>query len=168
MKYQDQRVGVFIDVSNLYHSAKALYRAKVNFSAILKEAAAGRKIIRAIAYAIRADLPEEQGFFDALTNLGIEVKTKELQTFVSGVKKGDWDVGIAVDILKLAPKLDAIVLCSGDGDFELLLHHAKASGCRAEVASFRRSASAKLIEEADDFLDLESDPAKFLLKSVKR
>lgn len=164
MKNPAQRIGVFIDVQNLYYSAKALYSAKVNFGEILKTAVADRQLVRAIAYTIKAQMPEEQSFFDALTNLGIEVKSKELQVFVSGVKKGDWDVGIAVDILKMAPKLDAIVLCSGDGDFEMLLAHAKAEGVRAEVISFGRSTSGRLIEEVDDFIDLDQEPDKYLIK----
>ncbi|MDD5693136.1 MAG: NYN domain-containing protein [Patescibacteria group bacterium] len=164
MKNPDQRVAIFIDVQNLYYSAKALYNAKVNFSEIVKTATAGRKLVRAIAYTVRAEMPEEQSFFDALENLGIEVKTKDLQTFVGGQKKADWDVGIAVDILKMAPRLDAIVLCSGDGDFQVLLHHAKADGCRAEVISFGKSTSAKLVEEADDFIDLDEEPNRYLLK----
>lgn len=163
-KNPDQRVAIFIDVQNLYYSAKALYGAKVNFAEIVKTATAGRKLIRAIAYAVRAEMPEEQSFFDALENLGIEVKTKDLQTFISGQKKADWDVGIAVDILKMASKLDAVILCSGDGDFQILLHHAKAEGCRAEVISFGKSTSSKLVEEADDFIDLDSEPTRYLLK----
>jgi uncharacterized LabA/DUF88 family protein len=146
MKHPDQRVAIFIDVQNLYYSAKALYDAKVNFAEIVNSATANRKLVRAIAYTIKADMPEEQSFFDALEKLGIEVKTKELQTFVNGAKKGDWDVGIAVDMLKMAPKLDAVILCSGDGDFQMLLHHAKAEGCRAEVLSFGKSTSQKLID----------------------
>jgi len=164
MKYPSQRVGIFIDVQNLYHSAKALYQARVNFGEILREATAGRELVRAIAYTVKAEMPEEQSFFDALTNLGLEVKTKELQIFVDGSKKADWDVGIAVDVLKMAPKLDAVVICSGDGDFQQLLHHAKAEGCRAEVISFGRSTSQKLIEEADSLLDMDKDPTRFTLK----
>ncbi len=164
MKNPDQRVAIFIDVQNLYYSAKALYNAKVNFAEIVKTATAGRKLVRAIAYTVRAEMPEEQSFFDALENLGIEVKTKDLQTFVGGQKKADWDVGIAVDILKMAPRLDAVILCSGDGDFQVLLHHAKAEGCRAEVISFGKSTSSKLIEESDDFIDLDNDPARYILK----
>lgn len=164
MKQTNQRIGIFIDVQNLYYSARALYGAKVNFAEIIKTATADRKLIRAIAYTVKAEMPEEQMFFDALEKLGIEVKSKELQTFVSGRTKADWDVGIAVDILKLAPKLDSIILCSGDGDFQLLMHHAKAEGCRAEVISFGKSTSAKLIDEADDFIDLDLEPNKYLLK----
>ncbi|MCL5093954.1 MAG: NYN domain-containing protein [Patescibacteria group bacterium] len=168
MRYKTQRVGVFIDVQNLYYSAKALYQSRVNFGEVLKAAVAGREVVRAIAYTVKAEMPEEQSFFDALTNLGLEVKSKELQTFVDGSKKADWDVGIAVDVLKLAPKLDAIVICSGDGDFQTLLHHAKAKGCLAEVVSFGRSTSSKLIEEADDVIDMDKDPARFTIKVIPK
>lgn len=164
LKHPAQRVGVFVDVQNLYYSAKALYGHKVNFGEILKEAVGERHLVRAVAYTIRAEMPEEQSFFDALENLGFEVKTKELQTFISGQKKGDWDVGIAVDILKMAPKLDAVVLCSGDGDYVDLLHHAKAEGCRVEVISFGRSTSQKLAEETDDFIDMDKDADRFTLR----
>lgn len=160
-----QRVGVFVDVQNLYYSAKALYGHKVNFDEILKEAVDGRQLVRAIAYTIKADMPEEQNFFDALGTIGFEVKSKELQTFVSGQKKGDWDVGVAVDVLKMAPKLDVIVLCSGDGDYADLLHHAKAEGCRAEVISFGKSTSTKLLEEVDDFIDMDKKSDRFILKN---
>lgn len=163
LKNPDQRVAIFIDVQNLYYSARALYGNKVNFSKILETATAGRKLVRAIAYAVKAEMPEEQNFFDALEKAGIEVKTKELQTFVSGQKKADWDVGIAVDVLTMAPKVDAVILCSGDGDFQILLHHAKSQGCRAEVISFGKSTSAKLIEESDDFVDMDLDSSTYLL-----
>lgn len=164
LKHPAQRVAVFVDVQNLYYSAKALYGQKVNFGEILKEAVGERQLVRAIAYCIRAEMPEEQTFFDALENIGFEVKTKELQTFVSGQKKGDWDVGIAVDVLKLAPKIDAVVLASGDGDYVDLLHHAKAEGCRVEVISFGKSTSQKLVEETNDFIDLDKDSERFTLK----
>lgn len=168
MRNKSQRVGVFIDVQNLYYSAKALHGARVNFSEILKNAVGDRKLVRAIAYAVKAEMPEEQSFFDALTKLGLEVRTKELQTFINGTKKADWDVGIAVDILKMAPKLDAIVLCSGDGDFQMLLHHAKAEGCLTEVISFGKSTSQKLIEESDLFIDMDQDPKRFTLKQPQK
>jgi len=161
LKNPSQRVGVFVDVQNLYYSAKALYNSRVNFGEILNEAISERQLVRAIAYTIKAEMPEEQSFFDALSGIGFEVKTKELQTFVSGQKKGDWDVGIAVDVLKMAPKLDAVVLCSGDGDYVDLLHHAKAEGCRVEVISFGKSTSQKLKEETDDFTDMDEDAQRF-------
>ena len=161
---KEQRVGVFVDVQNLYYSAKNLYKAKVNFKSILNESVKGRNLIRAIAYVIQAQELKEKNFFDALLNIGFEVKAKELQIFYGGMKKGDWDIGIAMDAIELAPKLDTIILVSGDGDFkELVEHLQKALGCRVEVMAFGRSASSKLKETADEFVDLDVNAKKFLI-----
>lgn len=154
-KPKEQRVGVFVDVQNLYYSAKHLYKAKINFKEILKDAVAGRKLIRAIAYVIKAGELKEKTFFDALLRIGFEVKSKDLQVFYGGAKKGDWDIGIAMDTIELASKLDTIVLVSGDGDYIPLVQHLKrAASCKVEIIAFSKSASSKLAEEADDFLDL--------------
>jgi uncharacterized LabA/DUF88 family protein len=162
--YSGQRVGVFVDVQNLYYSARALYSSKVNFKEILKEAVRGRSLIRAIAYVIRAGIEEEQSFFDVLQGMGFEVKAKDLQVFPGGHKKGDWDIGIAMDAIELAPKLDVVVLVSGDGDFTPLVEHLRrALGCRVEVMAFGRSCSSKLIQAADEFIDLDREPERFLL-----
>lgn len=164
IKHKEQRVGVFIDTSNLYHSAKNLYKRKVNFGNVLKDAVAGRKLVRAIAYVITSEGGEEKSFFDALTKLGIETKTKELQVFAGGAKKGDWDVGLAVDAMKMAPKLDAVVLVAGDGDFVPLVEYLQStSGVQVEVVSFGKSASMRLKEQADDFLDLSENYRKYLI-----
>jgi len=166
--YKEQRVGVFVDVQNLYYTARNVYKSKVDFRAILKEAIKGRNLIRAIAYVIRADVKDEENFFDALKNLGYEVKEKDLQIFYGGAKKGDWDVGIAMDMIELAPKLDSVILVSGDGDFVPLLRHVKhALGCYVEVIAFGKSSSQKLIEEADHYVDLDSDAQKFLMQTGK-
>ena len=162
----DQRIGVFVDVQNMYYSARQLYSAKSNFKTILKDAIAGRKLIRAIAYVIKADIKDENTFYDALSEMGFEVKSKELQVFYGGAKKGDWDVGIAMDVMRLAPKLDTIVLVSGDGDFSDLLEHSKSLGCRVEVIAFGKTTSHKLKEVADLFIDLDKD-VKYLLKKRK-
>ena len=122
-QYKGQRVGVFVDVQNLYYSARSLYNTKVNFNAVLKTAVGGRELIRAIAYVIKAEAMKEQTFFDALKLIGFEVKSKDLQIFYGGNKKGDWDIGIAMDCIELAPKLDTIILISGDGDFTPLVFH---------------------------------------------
>jgi uncharacterized LabA/DUF88 family protein len=167
LKHQEQRVGVFIDVQNLYYSAKNLYGAKVNFGNIVKEALVGRKLIRAIAYVVKTESGEEKPFFEALYNLGIETKERELQTFFGGAKKADWDVGITVDAIRLSPTLDAIVLVSGDGDFLQLVEYLQNQGKQVEVAAFRSTASLKLIEAADDFMDLSEDKDKFLIVDYK-
>ncbi|MFC2164350.1 NYN domain-containing protein [Acidobacteriota bacterium] len=166
--YKEQRIGVFVDVQNLYYSAKFIYKAKVNFRTILTEAVRDRNLIRAIAYVIKADVKDEENFFDALKNFGYEVKAKDLQVFYGGAKKGDWDVGIAMDLIELAPKLDAVVLISGDGDFVPLVEHIKhALGCYVEIMSFGKSCSQKLIESADRFVDLDQDPQPYLLPGSK-
>ncbi len=165
MKNLNQRVGVFVDVSNLYHSARHLYEARANFGAILKEAVAGRQLIRAIAYVISADIEQEKDFFKALELSGFEVKQKELQIFAGGAKKGDWDVGITIDAVTLAQRLDAVVLISGDGDYVPLVEYLRRNtGCKVEVIAFGKSASKRLIEEADEFVDLDKDQAKFLIR----
>ena len=154
--HKEQRVGIFVDVQNLYYSAKNLYNTKVNFREILKAAVGGRKLIRAICYVIKADVKDESNFFEALENIGYEVKSKDLQIFIGGAKKGDWDIGIAMDAIELAPRLDTIVIISGDGDFLPLLQHLRrALGCRVEVMAFGKTASKKLVEEADSFADFD-------------
>mgnify|MGYP000194568855 CR=1 FL=1 len=167
LKHKSQRVLVLFDVQNMYYSAKHLYNAKVNFKTILETAIAGRTFVRAIAYTIRAQIKEEQGFYDALENIGIEVKAKDLQVFYTGDKKGDWDIGIAMDAVRLHSKVDTIVLVSGDGDFKDLLTYLKSHGCRVEVIAFGKTASKMIKEEADDFIDLSSNPSKFLRKSTR-
>ncbi len=169
IKHKEQRVGIFIDTQNLYHSAKNLYGAKVNFKEVLKNALAGRKLIRAVAYVISTESGDETGFFEALENMGIETKTKDLQVFSGGAKKADWDVGIAVDAITQAKKLDAIVLATGDGDFVPLVEYLKMNeGCQVEAISFGRSSSAKLIEVVDEFVDMDDDPKPFLIGKSRR
>ena len=163
IKQKEQRVAMFIDAQNLYHSARNLYGAKVNFGAILKEAVAGRHLVRAVAYVITTEGEEERSFFEALNNLGIETKTKDLQIFFGGAKKADWDVGLAVDAIRLAGKVDAVVLASGDGDFVPLVEYLKFMGTQVEIITFGRSASGKLREAADDFIDMCDDQRKYLL-----
>lgn len=162
-----QRVGVFVDVQNMYYSGRFMYNAKVNFKEVLKEAVQNRVLIRAIAYVIRTEDLKKETFFDALEKFGFEVKAKDLQVFYGGAKKGDWDVGIAMDAIELAPKLDTVVLVSGDGDFVPLVQHLKrAVGCRVEIVAFGKSANAQLKEEADLFTDLEKNKKKFLINGI--
>ncbi len=163
-RHKEQRVGVFVDGANMYHSSKSLYQTNVNFGKLLERAVSGRKLVRAIAYVIRSATQDEQAFFDALEKQGFEVKSKDLQVFSSGAKKGDWDVGIAIDTIKLADRLDTIVLVSGDGDFVSLVEYLQMTkGCRVEVMAFTESASGKLKEAADEFVDLSQDLKTFLL-----
>lgn len=165
LKHKEQRIGILIDVQNMYHSAKNLHGHKVNFGEVLKTAISGRKLIRAVGYAIKTESGDERAFFGALRHLGIEVKMKDLQIFPGGMKKGDWDVGIAVDAIKFSKFLDAIVLVTGDGDFIPLVEYLKnATGVRVEIVAFGSSCSKDLKQTADDFVDLEKNLKKYLLK----
>lgn len=164
IKNKDQRVAVLVDVQNMYHSAKALYKKRVNFKEILKEAVSGRKLIRAIAYVVRTETPEEKSFFEALNKAGFEIKSKDLQVFPGGMKKGNWDVGIAIDAVKLSGQMDSIVLVAGDGDFIPLIEYLKSNkGIQTEIMAFDKSTSGKLKEVADGFIDIEENPRKFLI-----
>jgi len=164
--YKHQRIGVFVDVQNFYYSAKSAYNCKVNFSQILQDAVKERVLVRALAYVIKADVGSEKIFFDALDIMGYEVRAKNIQIFTGGAKKGDWDVGITMDCIALASKVDVIVLCSGDGDFVPLIDYLqKSAGCRVEVMAFGKSTSHKIREIADTFFDLGSK--KYLIPYAK-
>lgn len=165
IKHKEQRVGVLVDVANMYHSAKNLYKSKVNFKEVLKTALAGRKLIRAIAYVIQSQSREEQKFFEALDKQGFELKIKDLQVFPGGAKKADVDVDIAVDAIKLADRLDAVVIVSGDGDYVPLVTYLQENkGCIAEAVGFSESTSGRLIEAVDDFTDLSKNKKLYLLR----
>lgn len=163
-KNKDQRVGVFIDTQNLYHSARSIHNAKVNFGAVVKALVADRRIVRAIAYVVASESREEASFFEALRKSGIETKEKDLQVFSNGAKKADWDVGLAIDAVRLSPKLDVAIIVSGDGDFVPLVEYLRSNGgCQVEAAAFGRSTSGKLREAVDDFTDLDKEPGQFLI-----
>lgn len=163
IRHPEQRVAIIIDTQNLYHSAKNLYKAKVNFANVVKAALGERKLIRAVSYVVNTESGEEQPFFEALEKIGIEIKTKDLQIFYGGAKKADWDVGMAVDAIKMAHKVDAIVLATGDGDFIPCVEYVKSLGCQVEAITFGRSASSGLRAVVDDFIDLDEDPTTFLI-----
>lgn len=164
VKHKGQRVGIFIDTQNLYHSAKNLYRAKVNFGQVVKEAVGGRQLIRAVAYVIRTESEEEKGFFDALNKAGIETKVKDIRIFAGGAKKADWDLGMAIDAIAMSAKLDVVILATGDGDFVPVVEYLKyTGGCQVEVISFGKSSAGSLRDAADDFIDMCDNPAAFLL-----
>lgn len=175
--YKHQRVGIFIDVQNLYHSAKNIYRARVNYQELIKNLVGNRQLIRSLAYVVKSEgiepqradhkkrgLSSESAFFDALENAGIELRVKDLQVYADGLKKGDWDVGMAVDAIRMSSYLDVVILVTGDGDFLPLIDYLKwGLGKIVEVASFHRSASLKVQESADRFINLETIP-RIILK----
>jgi uncharacterized LabA/DUF88 family protein len=158
-----QRVAVLADSQNLYHTAHSLYSRNVDYTALLDSAVQDRELVRAIAYVIRADSPNEEDFFDALRDIGFEAKIKDIKTFGDGSKKADWDVGISLDAVTLATHVDALVLCSGDGDFSRLCSHLRHEGVRVEVFGFGSSTAEELREAADSFVDMSENEDRYLL-----
>lgn len=177
--FENQRVGIFVDAQNLYHSAKNLYRGRVNYAELIRHLVGGRQLIRALAYVVRSEgigdgkkseearpqqwrergLSSESAFFDALVNAGLELRMKDLQIFGDGLKKADWDVGMAVDAIRMAAFLDVVIIVTGDGDFLPLIDYLKwGVGRLVEVAAFKRSASQKIQEAADRFINIEEIP----------
>lgn len=159
----DQRVAVFIDTQNMYHTAKHIYNRKVSFSNLVEAAVGPRILVRAIAYVAKSKDNVESAFFEALQQQGIELKIKDVQEFASGAKKADWDVGMAVDAIALSPKVDVIVLATGDGDFVPLVEYLKGHGVICEVVAFKESTNARLREVADSFLDMSAEADEFLI-----
>ncbi|SNZ12868.1 Uncharacterized conserved protein, LabA/DUF88 family [Natronoarchaeum philippinense] len=161
--HSGQRVAVLVDAQNLYHSAHSLYSNNIDYSALLEKSVQGRELTRAIAYVIRADSPDEESFFEALTDIGFETKIKDIKTFSDGSKKADWDVGMSLDAVTLANHVDTVVLCTGDGDFSRLCSHLRHEGVRVEVMSFESSTAEELKAAADSFVDLSERTETFLL-----
>ncbi len=163
--YENHRVGIFIDVQNIYHSAKNLYHARVNFQELLKTLVARRNLVRAFAYVVKSETAlGEESFFEALEKAGIDLRIKDLQVYAGGAKKGDWDVGIAVDMIRSAPALDVIILVTGDGDFVPLIEYLRLGmGKQVEVAAFSKTASGRIKDAADTFIEIQNIP-KVLLK----
>ena len=165
VKNPDQRVAVLVDVQNLYYSAKNLYKARVNYKNLLKLIVKDRLLVRAIAYVIRAEESRESDFFEALNSAGFEVKEKDLQVFIGGAKKGDWDLGIAMDAIRLGQKVDSIILVSGDGDFQPAVNYLQQSaGCLVEVVAFKKTSNNELMKMADDFTNIEDYTKQLLFR----
>ncbi|MBT3690366.1 NYN domain-containing protein [bacterium] len=164
MKHPEQRIGVFVDVQNMYHSAKNIYNSRVNFKEVLKQSVSGRKLVNAMAYVITSPNKDEAMFFGALEKSGFKIKTKDLQIFAGGAKKADWDVGLAMDTIKMSSKLDVVVIVSGDGDYVPLVEYLQNNGIQVEVIAFKESSSHNLLEICDDFTDLSRDKKRYLMK----
>jgi uncharacterized LabA/DUF88 family protein len=158
-----QRVAVLVDAQNLYHTTQSVYSRNIDYDEVLEEAVGGRELTRAIAYVIRADSPNEGSFFDALEEIGFETKIKAIKTHADGSKSADWDVGMILDAVTLAPHIDSLVICTGDGDFSRLCSHLRHEGVRVEAMAFGESTSEELVDAADAFTDLSERSERFLL-----
>lgn len=153
-KGEPERVGVFVDVQNMYYAARQL-KGKLDFDALLAAAVLDRRLIQATAYVVETKEIDQSGFIAMLEQRAIEVRRKALQVRADGSMKGDWDMEIALDILDMAPKLDVVVLVSGDGDFTALVKRVKGVGPKVEVLAFPRATAKSLIEAADRYTPLD-------------
>jgi len=154
--HMHQRLAVFVDVQNLFYSAKAVYKRKVDYQALLNKVVAGRQLIRATAYIVQAMEVDQSTFISVLHQTGYEVKSKELKKRPDGTAKGDWDMGIAIDSISMHDRVDVIALVSGDGDFCDLVRHLKARGVRTEVYAFTPATSEELRLTATEFIALDA------------
>jgi len=147
------RVGVFVDVQNMYYGARQL-KGKLDFDALLEAAVLDRRLIQATAYVVESKEIDQSGFIAILQQRAIEVRRKTLRVRADGSMKGDWDMELALDILDAASGLDVVVLVSGDGDFTSLVKRVKQMGPRVEVIGFPRNTAKSLLEAADNFQPL--------------
>ena len=115
-RQRGQRVGLFVDVQNMFYSAKHLYQAKINYRRLLEDLTAGRHLVRAVAYLVTKPEVDQTAFVDALTRLGYEIKVKYLKIRPDGTAKGDWAMELSLDVMAIAPRLDTVILVTGDGD----------------------------------------------------
>jgi uncharacterized LabA/DUF88 family protein len=148
------RVGVFVDVQNMYYAARQL-KGKLDFDALLTAAVRDRRLIQATAYVVESKEIDQSGFFARLQQKAISVKKKTLKIRADGSMKGDWDMEMALDMLDAAPSLDVLALVSGDGDFTSLVKRVKSMGPRVEVLGFPRNTAKSLLEAADRFQPLD-------------
>jgi len=157
LKLNNQRVAIFVDVQNMFYTAKNKYNAKLDFEKLLDTVVMERQLIRAIAYIVQTRDIDQSGFINFLDSIGYEVKSKILKQRPDGSAKGDWDMGLAIDAISLAHKVDVITLVSGDGDFTDLVFHLKAQGVRVEVHSFLASTADELIKAATEHYQLDEN-----------
>ncbi|MBU0552325.1 NYN domain-containing protein [Myxococcota bacterium] len=150
-----QRVAVLVDTANLYHAARARAAGRVDYHKLLPHLLRGRALSRAIAFVLRGEDVDMTPFIDALEGAGFEVWLKPLKRRADGCPRGDWSVGLTVAALSLAPKIDVMVLVTGDGAFLELLAPLKASGVRVEIAALEGAAARELVAQADAFYPIQ-------------
>jgi uncharacterized LabA/DUF88 family protein len=153
-----ENVAVFVDVQNIYYTTRQQFSRHFDYNKFWAEVTRGRKVVKAIAFAIERDDEKQKQFQNILRAIGFEVKLRPFIQRSDGSAKGDWDVGITLDVLEYAPQADIVVLASGDGDFDLLVqkvrdkHHVS-----VEVYGVAELTAASLIRAADRFVAIR-DP----------
>jgi len=151
-----EKVAIFADVQNIYYTTRQTYQRHFNYNNFWSAATAKRQVVAAFAYAIDKGDSKQQGFQQILRNIGFEVKLKPYIQRSDGSAKGDWDVGITLDVVEFAPQVDVIILLSGDGDFDLLLEKIrKTYGVTTHVYGVPALTAPSLIHASDRFIPID-------------
>ncbi|MCY1397779.1 NYN domain protein [compost metagenome] len=148
-------IALFADVQNLYYTVRQAYGCHFNYAALWKDVSREGQIVEAYAYAIDRGDAKQQQFQQILRNLGFTVKLKPYIQRSDGSAKGDWDVGITIDVLDAAARVDEVVLASGDGDFDLLLERVRAGGREAVAYGVPGLTAHALIRAATRYVPIE-------------
>ena len=148
-----KRVSIFVDVENIYYTTKQGFNSNFDYNTFWAQATSGREVVAAIAYAIDRGDEKQRQFQNILRAIGFEVKLKPFIQRSDGSTKGDWDVGITLDVMECAPQSDVVALASGDGDFDLLLHKIRRDyDVFSEVYGVSQLTAKSLIDSASKFI----------------
>jgi uncharacterized LabA/DUF88 family protein len=157
-KLVQDRVAIFVDVQNVYYTVKQAHGCHFNYQAFWNQATSDRSIVAAYAYAIDRQDPKQMQFQKILQGIGFEVKLKPFIQRSDGSAKGDWDVGITIDMLEAAPNIDVAVLVSGDGDFDLVVQKIRsAHAVNVEVYGEPKLTAASLIQAANRYIPISDE-----------
>ena len=151
----NQRVAILVDVQNMFYAAKELHGGKINYKKLMDFALKGRKLTRAIAYCVTSPEKDATNFLRYLEAVGFEVRPKELKRRPDGTARGDWEVGLTVDALSIAPKVDTLCLITGDGDYSVLVQALRGMGVKVEGYGFKEFTSQELIATTNRFFSFD-------------
>lgn len=153
-----EKVAIFVDVQNIYYTTKQAFNCNFDYNAFWRMVTADREVVRAVAYAIDRDDAKQRQFQNILRAIGFEVKLKPWIQRADGSAKGDWDVGITLDVIEHAEQADVVVLASGDGDFDLLVDKVRSRhGVAVEVYGVAALTAATLARAASKFVPIEGE-----------
>ena len=151
-----KQLGIFVDVQNIYYTTKETFSRNFDYNAFWKEATKDYSVHCAFAYAIARGNEKQKQFQNVLRGIGFEVRLKPFIQRLDGSAKGDWDVGITIDVMENAPNLDKVILLSGDGDFTILMNKIKDKHkVNVEVYGVRALTASSLIVSADNYREID-------------
>ncbi len=153
-----KKIAIFVDVQNIYYTTRQAYGRQFNYKKLWQRVSNEGEIVEANAYAIHRGDDKQLKFQNALKHIGFTVKLKPYIQRSDGSAKGDWDVGIAIDVLDVAQKVDTVVLLSGDGDFGLLLNKIRRdNNVTADVYGVPALTANSLIDAASIYHCIDED-----------